>query len=87
MKSIVTLTVVRLHRALVTLMPAFLTHRLPFVVVAALKNLHEDVNQNERRHKQYNIVDSPWTYGFNPRILFFCDCLAPAFGCMHLPIV
>jgi hypothetical protein len=46
-----TLTVVRLHQALVTLMPPFLAHRLPFIVVAALKNLHEDVNHNERRHK------------------------------------
>jgi len=45
------LTVVRLHQALVTLMPAFLAHRLPFVAVATLKNLHEDVNHNERRHK------------------------------------
>jgi hypothetical protein len=51
MKSIVTLTVVQFHRALVTLTLAFLAHRLPFVVVAALKNLHEDVNHNERRHK------------------------------------
>ncbi len=51
MKSIVTLTVVRLHQALVILMLAFLAHRLPFVAVAALKNLHEDVNHNERRHK------------------------------------
>jgi hypothetical protein len=46
-----TFTALQFRQALVTLMPTFLAHRLPFVAVAALKNLHEDVNHNERRHK------------------------------------